>query len=122
MKIVIGHIGEAMPFILDRVERLPFFKSKEVKKSLRQVWDENIWVTTSKIFISLNTMATLLKLTRVVHIIYIVDYLFESNELWWKFIEEFEKSGIVTGDELEMIVQKNAEKLLKLNGRYKTEG
>jgi len=111
-----------MPFILDRVERLPFFKSKEVKKSLRQVWDENIWVTTSKIFISLNTMATLLKLTRVVHIIYIVDYLFESNELWWKFIEEFEKSGIVTGDELEMIVQKNAEKLLKLNGRYKTEG
>jgi len=122
LKIVIGHIGEAMPFILDRVERLPFFKSKEVKKSLRQVWDENIWVTTSKIFISLNTMATLLKLTRVVHIIYIVDYLFESNELWWKFIEEFEKSGIVTGDELEMIVQKNAEKLLKLNGRYKTEG
>lgn len=122
MKIVIGHIGEAMLFILDRVERLPFFKSKEVKKSLRQVWDENIWVTTSKIFISLNTMATLLKLTRVVHIIYIVDYLFESNELWWKFIEEFEKSGIVTGDELEMIVQKNAEKLLKLNGRYKTEG
>ena len=42
MKIAIGHIGEAMPFILDRVERLPFFKSKEVKKSLKQVWDENI--------------------------------------------------------------------------------
>lgn len=120
LKIVVGHMGEVMLFMLDRVERLPFFKSKEVKKSLRMVWDENIWVVTSGMF-SLNPMATLLKVTRVEHILYSVDYPFESNELGWKFIGELEKSDLATGDELEMIVHKNAEKFVKSKAKHNME-
>lgn len=103
-----------MPFMLDRIERLPFLQSERVTKSLKQVWNDNIWVTTSGMF-SLNPMATLLKLTQVEHILYSVDYPFESNELGWKVIEELDMSDVVTKEELGMIVYKNAEKLLKIN-------
>lgn len=42
VKIVIGHMGEMMPFMLDRIERIPFLKMEGVEKSLKQAWDENI--------------------------------------------------------------------------------
>lgn len=118
LKIVIGHMGEMMPFMLDRIERMPFLKTESEKgasarNSLKRVWDLNIWVTTSGMF-SLNPMATLLK-TRVEHILYSVDYPFESNEDEWTFIEELEKSGVVSIEEFEMIVSGNAAKLLILN-------
>jgi len=59
-------------------------------------------------------MATLLKTTRIERILYSVDYPFENNEHGWKFIQDLEKSGAVTAEELDMITYGNAAKLLKL--------
>ncbi|KAN0098477.1 amidohydrolase 2 [Hyaloscypha variabilis] len=122
LKILIGHMGEMMPFMLDRIERMPFLKSgggeegATLRKSLKAAWDENIWVTTSGMF-SLNPMATLLKTTQIERILYSVDYPFENNEHGWKFIEELKRSGVVTQEELEIIVHGNAAKLLKLQSQ-----
>ncbi|KAE9373552.1 amidohydrolase 2 [Stipitochalara longipes BDJ] len=120
LKIVIGHMGEMMPFMLDRIERMPFLKvgggeaRVSARKSLKAVWDEDIWVTTSGMF-SLNPMATLLKTTKIERILYSVDYPFENNEHGRKFIEELEKSDAVTQEELAMIAHGNAANLLKLD-------
>jgi predicted TIM-barrel fold metal-dependent hydrolase len=63
---------------------------------------------------SLAPMACLLRSTRVERILYSVDYPFSDNETGMKFMEELERSGMVSGDGFEMIAYKNAEKLLKI--------
>ncbi|KAI1325577.1 2-amino-3-carboxymuconate-6-semialdehyde decarboxylase [Xylariaceae sp. FL0255] len=115
LKIIIGHMGELMPCMIDRVERLEFFKKMAAtrNKSMRKVWAENIWITTSGIF-SPNPLATILKTTPVEHIMYSVDYPFESNVTGREFLEQLADSDVLTREESEMIAYKNAEKLFKL--------
>lgn len=77
------------------------------------MWDENLWITTSGMF-SLAPMACLLRSTSAERILYSVDYPFSDNEAGMKFMEELERSGMVSEDGFEMIAYKNAEKLLKI--------
>ncbi|MCJ1223642.1 hypothetical protein MMC12_000285 [Toensbergia leucococca] len=112
LKIVIGHMGEMLPF---QLERTAIFSKMwgERTKGLKQVWDENIWITTSGMF-SVNPMASVLRITKLDHILYSVDYPFATNEDGLKFIEDLKTSGLVSEEEMEMIAYKNAEKLLKV--------
>jgi predicted TIM-barrel fold metal-dependent hydrolase len=57
-------------------------------------------------------MRTILANTKLDHILYSVDYPFEKNENGLKWIEELEKSGLVTKEQLDAIAYKNSEKLL----------
>jgi len=113
LKIIIGHMGEMLPFMLDRIYA---FTSKMVRRerNMKKVWDENIWVTTSGMF-SLPPLACLLRAVKMDRILYSVDYPFASNEEGSQFIEEIKKSGLVTEDELAMIAYRNAETLLKIH-------
>ncbi|KAJ6781195.1 hypothetical protein PWT90_05972 [Aphanocladium album] len=112
LKIVIGHMGEMLPFQLDRCigvsER---WGAKE--RGLRQVWRENIWVTTSGMF-SLTPLKCLLQTMPIEHVLYSVDYPFSPNEKGFDFLGEIEKSGLITGDDLDLFAYKNAEKLLRV--------
>lgn len=49
LKIIIGHMGEMLPMMLDRIDRLKFFKQGNLD-NFSEVWRSNIWVTTSGIF------------------------------------------------------------------------
>jgi predicted TIM-barrel fold metal-dependent hydrolase len=112
LKIIIGHMGETLPFMHERILRL----SKRwglLKRSWKEVYDENIWITTSGVW-SVNPMATILRNTRIDKILYSVDYPFSKNEDGLHFMEELEKSGLVTKEEFEMIGYKNAEALIKV--------
>lgn len=112
IKIVIGHMGELLPFQLGRI----FPQSARwgtFQRSLKEVWDENIWITTSGMF-SLAPLACLLRTTKIERILFSVDYPFSENETGRKFIEEIKQSGLVKEEELEMIAHRNAEILLKL--------
>jgi len=52
LKLIIGHDGEMLPFMLDRT--LPLSKVwGERKRDLRKVWQEQIWVTTSAVSVNL---------------------------------------------------------------------
>ncbi|MCJ1403080.1 hypothetical protein MMC11_006303 [Xylographa trunciseda] len=113
LKIVIGHMGEMLPFQLDRIlggEKRLF---EAMKRGLRQVWDENLWITTSGM-VGLGPFACLLQTTKIDRILYSVDYPFSSNEQGMRFLEEVRKSGMVTEQQLEKIGYKNAEVLLKV--------
>ncbi|KAL1861033.1 hypothetical protein Plec18170_001548 [Paecilomyces lecythidis] len=115
LKIIIGHMGELLPMMLHRVARLRFFQemAAERKKSILDVWDENIWVTTSGMF-SVSTFKMLQQVTRIDHILFSVDYPFESNTTGRAFLEELRSSETLTHEELEMVAWKNGHSLLKL--------
>ncbi|KAJ3806932.1 putative metal-dependent hydrolase [Lentinula lateritia] len=111
LKIIIGHMGELLPFQLDRI--VPISERWGNKRGLRQVWRENIWVTTSGMF-SLAPLACLLKMSPVEHVLFSIDYPFSKNETGQQFLEEIRMSGLVSEDDFEGIAYKNAERLLKV--------
>lgn len=69
-------MGEMLPFQLDRIIRVANnqwpMAGVKLEKKLRQVWDENIWITTSGMF-ALAPMATLLRQCKPDRILYSVD-------------------------------------------------
>ncbi|KAL4803793.1 hypothetical protein BDV18DRAFT_39509 [Aspergillus unguis] len=112
LKIVIGHMGEMMPYMLQRLERVSSRWGKT--RSFREVWDSNIWLTTSGIW-ALDPLACILRNTKHDRILYSVDYPFVKSPEGLKWLEELENSGMVTKEELEGIRWKNAANLLGLD-------
>lgn len=118
LKLVLGHLGELLPFQLDRIEHIsgrawPHLGLK-LERQLRQVWDENVWVAISGLFF-MAPMATVLRQCKLDRIIHSVDYPFGNNEAGTKFLKALKTEGLVTDDNvLEGIAYKNAEKLLKI--------
>ncbi|KAK6208928.1 2-amino-3-carboxymuconate-6-semialdehyde decarboxylase [Colletotrichum tabaci] len=112
LKLIIGHFGEMLPFMKERVDKLSVrWGARE--RPWRQVWEENIWVTTSGVW-GLAPMACVLQNTRVDRILYSVDYPFEKNENGTAWVRELRDSGMVKPEELEMIAYRNAESLLRV--------
>lgn len=110
LKIIIGHMGEMLPFMLERIYQLsPRMGTRT--RDFKTVWDENIWITTSGDW-SVNPMACILRNTRIEHVLYSVDYPFAKNEDGLKFMQDLEQSGLVGQREFEMIAHLNAEALL----------
>lgn len=110
LKVIIGHFGEMLPFMLDRICNLSV-RWGERQRHFRQVWDENIWVTTSGVW-SLDPLRCMLANTKVERILFSVDFPFEKNENGLKWMEELEGSGLLSKEQLEMIAFRNSEKLL----------
>ncbi|KAI9737654.1 MAG: hypothetical protein M1818_005658 [Claussenomyces sp. TS43310] len=116
LKIIIGHMGELLPFQLARIFPQSARWGKH-ERSLKEVWESNIWVTTSGMF-SLASLACLLETTSIDHVLYSVDYPFSTNERGKEFIVEIQKSGLIKDGELEMFAFKNAEKLLHVKAGH----
>jgi predicted TIM-barrel fold metal-dependent hydrolase len=110
LKLVLGHMGELLPFQLDRIYGIAEHFGRERK--LKDVWDENVWVTTSGMF-SLAPLACLLQTKSRDKVLYSVDYPFSNNERGAEFMSKVEKSELF-GEELDGFAYKNAEKLLKI--------
>lgn len=110
LKIIIGHFGEMIPFMLARINYLSK-RWGERKRLFQQVWDENVWITTSGVW-SVDPMACILMNTRVERILYSVDFPFARNEDGEKFMWDLRESGLVSQEQWEMIAYRNAEKLL----------
>lgn len=118
LKIIIGHMGEMLPFQLDRIEHLSK-RWGERKRDFEEVYNKNIWITTSGVW-SIDPMACILRNTKIDHILFSVDYPFARNEWGLSFMEKLETSGLVTAHELELIGYKNAESLLRIRASKHT--
>ncbi|PWY80998.1 putative metal-dependent hydrolase [Aspergillus eucalypticola CBS 122712] len=108
-KIIIGHMGEMIPFQLERI--ITVADTWGLKRGFRQVWKENIWVTTSGMF-ALPPLQCLLQTTDISHVLYSVDYPFSSNEKGLAFVEEVQRSGLLSEDDFKKFAFRNAETLL----------
>ncbi|KAF4919077.1 Decarboxylase orsB [Colletotrichum viniferum] len=115
LKIILGHMGEMLPFMMDRIVRSSgrWPPSENRKRGLRDVWDGNVWVTTSGMF-SLAPMACLIQETKMDRIIFSVDYPFSTNGMGREFMEKLKKSGLVDDEQWEGIAWKNVRDLLRL--------
>lgn len=112
LKVIIGHMGEMIPYMLQRIERVSSRWGRQ--RSFREVWDENVWITTSGNW-ALDPLACILRNTKHDRIMYSVDYPFATSADGLKWLEELETSSMVSEEELEGIRWKNAARLLKLD-------
>jgi hypothetical protein len=61
LQIVIGHMGEAIPFMLDRIDETTATEAKSLlRRSVRQTILDHVWITTSGFFTMAPFMAALM--------------------------------------------------------------
>ena len=112
LQIILGHFGEMLPFMLDRIQQLSV-RWGTFDRDFLTVWKENAWVTTSGVW-SVDPMATTLRNTSWRRILFSVDFPFASSEDGSKFWKDFQDSGMVGQEELEGIAWRNSARLFKL--------
>ena len=79
LKIVVGHMGEALPFMLDRIDETTAATAKTLySRSLRQMITDQVWITTSGFFTMIPFMAALMAFG-VDRLMFSVDYPFVSD-------------------------------------------
>ena len=88
LRLVLGHLGEELPFLLDRIEnRIKFLPNPAIRcrRPLRYYFQHNIWVTTSG-----NMSPEAFRCTQDVlgmdHILFASDYPYESVEDMMAFL------------------------------------
>jgi uncharacterized protein len=110
LKIIIGHMGEALPFMLDRIDETTAAEAKaRLKRSVRQTILDQVWITTSGFFTMVPFMAALLSFG-VDRIMFSVDYPFASNARAKAFLDALP----VSPADREKIAHGNADRLLRL--------
>jgi predicted TIM-barrel fold metal-dependent hydrolase len=110
LKIVIGHMGEALPFMLDRIDETTSAQAKTLlKRSVRQTIVDQVWITTSGFFTMVPFVAALMTFG-VDRIMFSVDYPFASNARARAFLDSLP----VSPADRAKIAHGNADRLLKL--------
>jgi uncharacterized protein len=110
LKIVIGHMGEALPFMLDRIDETTAATAKtHLRRSVRETLTDQVWITTSGFFTMVPFMAALMTFG-VDRIMFSVDYPFASNARARAFLDALP----VSPADRETIAHGNADRLLRL--------
>ncbi|KAI5923981.1 amidohydrolase 2 [Camillea tinctor] len=117
LKIIIGHMGEGIPMMIDRLDSVRLTTVNGLGK-FSEVWERNIWVTSSGIF-SVRALEMLLKVTQNDHVLYSVDTPFCKSNQGWKFLQELAEKGSLSQEDLDMFAYGNAKRLLKLGTSLK---
>ncbi|SPO44506.1 related to 5-carboxyvanillate decarboxylase [Moesziomyces antarcticus] len=113
LKIIVGHLGEHIPFDLWRINHWLEDVHKprgavSMKKTIRDYFNENIWVTTSGHFSTL-TLKYVQDEIGVDRILFSIDYPYEKFEDacdWFKTLD-----GKFSAEDLAKISHKNSQKL-----------
>ena len=111
LKIILGHLGESIPYNLDRiVNRLSAYaKAKPLQKPVEDYFRENLAVTTSGNF-SVPSLMCAINTIGVDNVMFSVDWPNESNKVAVDFLTHLP----VGKPDLEKIAHGNAERILKL--------
>jgi predicted TIM-barrel fold metal-dependent hydrolase len=112
LKIVIGHMGEALPFMLDRIDETTSAEAKaRLRRSVKQTLLDQVWITTSGFFTMAPFMAALMTFGAD-RIMFSVDYPFASNARARGFLDALP----VSPADRAKIAHGNADELLRLGG------
>jgi predicted TIM-barrel fold metal-dependent hydrolase len=108
LKIIIGHMGEGLPYALARTTSV-FSRATHLKRSVAETIKDQVHITTSGFFTQppFQCAADVVGLD---HLMYSVDYPFSPNTHGQQFLHSLE----LTQPEFAALTHGNAEKLLKL--------
>jgi predicted TIM-barrel fold metal-dependent hydrolase len=110
LKLVIGHMGEALPFMLDRIDETTAVTAKTLfGRSVKQMITDQVWITTSGFFTMVPFMAALMAFG-VDRLMFSVDYPFASNARARAFLDGLP----VSPADKAKIAHGNADRLLRL--------
>lgn len=111
LKIILGHMGEALPFMLWRFDSRWDISvhSKELNKAFSQYVKDNIMVTTSGVCDNPPLLCTIAALGAD-HVLFSTDYPYESTQIAADFID---KAPISEEDRAKICYQ-NAKRILKM--------
>ena len=117
LQVIIGHMGEAIPFMLGRLEErfaglhasIPDFELP-FKRPIREYFRTNVHISTSGFFDN-ESLQCAISAIGADRIMFAVDYPFSTNADGQKFIE----NAPLSDDDRDAIAHGNAERLLKLS-------
>lgn len=110
LKLIIGHMGEALPFMLDRIDETTAITAKtHLRRSVRQILTDQVWITTSGFFTTIPFVAALMAFG-VDRLMFSVDYPFASNVRARAFLDALP----VSPADRAKIAHGNADQLLRL--------
>jgi predicted TIM-barrel fold metal-dependent hydrolase len=109
LKIIIGHMGEALPYYIVRADDFLAQSAKYLQRRVSEYFHKHFYITTSGCF-SLPPFLCALQVVGADRILFSVDYPFSPNALGRAFLDALP----VSPEEMAKITHGNAERLLKL--------
>ena len=110
LNVIIGHMGEAIPFMLARCEQtLAAEAAKVLQRSVTQTILDQVWITTSGFF-TMPPFLNALQTFGADRILFSVDYPFAANKTGRAFLDTLP----VSPADREKIAHGNADRLLRL--------
>ena len=109
LQIIIGHMGEMIPFMLARINNVLTPQAKHLQRTVSEYFLQNFYITTSGFFTD-PPLLLALQTIGADRIIFSVDYPYSTNEQGRVFLD----SASISPADKEKISHLNAERLLKL--------
>lgn len=110
LQIIIGHMGEMIPFFLARIDGAVSHAAKGLKKRVAEYFHSNVHITTSGLFTA-PPLYLALAVVGADRILFSIDYPYSSNEKGREFLDKLSLAPL----DFEKITHGNAERLLKLS-------
>jgi uncharacterized protein len=109
LKLIIGHMGEMLPMMLDRADNVFRHDIGHLKRSVVRTILDQVWITTSGIFTQPPFVATLLTFG-IDRIMFSVDYPYAPNAAGRRFLDRLSLSPA----DMAKLTHGTADALLKL--------
>ena len=109
LKIIIGHMGEALPYSIVRADAVLAHDAKHLRRRVSEYFQEHFYITTSGFF-SLPPFLCALEVVGADRILFSVDYPYSPNTVGRAFLNSLP----VSPEDMAKIAHGNAERLLKL--------
>ncbi len=109
LQIIIGHMGEMLPFMLARIHNVLTPIARQLQRPVPEYFLQNFYITTSGFFTN-PPLLLAMQIMGTDRIIFSVDYPYSTNEQGRAFLENVS----ISPADKEKISHLNAERLLKL--------
>ena len=109
LKIIVGHMGEALPFMLARCEHEFGSDLSYLSRSLSAILTDQVYITSAGLFTN-PPLLVALQTFGIDRLMFSVDYPYSSNAMGRRFLDHLPLSSA----DLEKFAHGNADRLLKL--------
>jgi uncharacterized protein len=109
LNLIIGHMGEALPFMLTRCEHEFGSDLSYLSRPLSKIFTEQVYITTAGLFTNPPFLVAL-QTFGIDRLMFSVDYPYSSNAMGRRFLDNVPLSPA----DLEKLAHGNADRLLKL--------